>query len=187
MRVTATESWIRTVGWNACRRLQCRRRLDLDSQPRPHATGAFLFLSGREVEVALSALGTKRTNRELCYLSAVGAKRTSARQQLVVIEEHPSTSERCCAAPLRFPDAARALRRSAAQDEWCRAVVRTSIASLPAAHRGSGLAIILFEIGVEPFVGTAGVLVNSHRQIHGAGQRVRIAPRRACDFLHLVP
>src|SRR6516225_5496977 len=122
MRVTATESWIRTVGWNACRRLQCRRRLDLDSQPRPHATGAFLFLSGREVEVAVSALGTKRTNRELCYLSAVGAKRTSARQQLVVIEEHPSTSERCCAAPLRFPDAARALRRSAAQDEWCRPV-----------------------------------------------------------------
>src|SRR6516164_4338173 len=32
MSVTATESW---VGWNACRRLQCRRRLDLDSQPRP--------------------------------------------------------------------------------------------------------------------------------------------------------
>ena len=52
---------------------------------------------------------------------------------------------------------------------FCQAVVRAGIASLPAAHRGSGLAIVLFEIGVEPFVGTAGVLVNSHRQIHGAG------------------
>ena len=28
-----------------------------------------------------------------CNLSAYGTKRTSARQQLVVIEEHPSTSE----------------------------------------------------------------------------------------------
>jgi hypothetical protein len=43
---------------------------------------------------------------------------------------------------------------------FCQAAVRTGIASLPAAHHGSGLAIILFEIGVEPFVSTARVLVD---------------------------
>ena len=33
---------------------------------------------------------------------------------------------------------------------FCQAAVQTGIASLPATHHGSGLAIILFEISVEP-------------------------------------
>src|SRR5262249_14071810 len=67
------------------------------------------------------------------------------------------------------------------------ATVWTGIASLPAPHHGSGLAIILFEIGVEPFVGTGSVPICNHCHIHGAGQRVWIPPRRASGFLDLVP
>src|SRR5262245_2709929 len=78
-------------------------------------------------------------------------------------------------------------RSCIALQPFCQGAVWAGIASLPAAHHGSGLAIILFKITVEPFVGTVAILVGNHRQIHSAGQRVRITPRRACDFLDIVP
>src|SRR5215813_2997372 len=70
---------------------------------------------------------------------------------------------------------------------FCQTAVWTGIARLPAPHHGSWLAIILFEISVEPFVGTAAVLIGDYRHIHGAGQRIWITPRRVSDFLDLVP
>src|SRR5712692_1265027 len=70
---------------------------------------------------------------------------------------------------------------------FCQAFAWAGIASLPSAHYRGGLAIVSFEIGVEPFICPVAVVIDGQREIHGAGQRVWIAPRRASNFLDLVP
>src|SRR2546427_2135332 len=69
----------------------------------------------------------------------------------------------------------------------CEASLWAGIPSLPAPRHGSRLPVILFKILVEPFIRPAAVLIDTYGKIHRAGERVFIAPCRACDFLDLLP
>src|SRR5260370_40382877 len=91
------------------------------------------------------------------------------------IEEQPSTRELTAQRRHRFqmpfvvPGEAQHKMSGAgpciALQPFCQAAVRTGIASLPATRHATGLAITLFEISVEPFVGTVAALIGNHRHL----------------------